>query len=697
MTNAGFYRVFKTSPTARADFLSTQRDSGTNQLNILDNDLDPDDDVFLIASVTSASHGSIGYTATGSTFLYTPDSGFFGMDSFTYTITNLTGGRATATVSVFVNQTGNQAPSVSHPIVTLPTNIYATTLTATAGASDPDGDAISFVAATTPLWGAVAYASGQLAYSHPSNYFGNDTFDYYLTDGRGGLSRVSVSILEADADGDSMADEWEMLFGLNPLSNDAQGDPDGDGLPNLAEFKLATDPRYADNPLHLDEIATGQAVSEYGRIPLALNSRIPKLPVSLLMNGNIADASFQQGADGGWYFRWDTGYLTNGNYSIATSFQFDPDAQLPTPGRATSLEKTVRVTNEVIFDRINSEFSDIWFIDLTFAYTPAEWRIELYDEDGSGLVYFDGTSTSGKVQGGWDLTAGGGQISFGNILAYVYAAPAGQSLPALGDRAAAKGKRWFTKQIPGGIGDKFVVAWGWDAYGSGFNQRRENLMLDGVINIIGNPGLDDEYLLLPAANIPFGGAFRFDDDTDKQLLKLALKSPEAGNFFWFGHGASDAIQGNAKKATIDAGEIEQLLENKKHRSKPPLYSYNNRHPYRLVILNGCDTYSPDWANAFGFDFSPAGTTNDVLAYIRQGRQPQAFVGWKEAVEVPPNFDSTGHARYATALAYLFSNWMEGYLLEEGLRQYADYLFVLGYKGHRSWSVSGSASLFRSAP
>jgi hypothetical protein len=84
-----------------------------------------------------------------------------------------------------------------------------------AAATDPDGDGVSLVAVTTPRWGTVTNSSGELAYAHPSKYFGLDTFDYFLTDGRGGLTRVRTLMLQADGDQDGMADEWEALFGLD--------------------------------------------------------------------------------------------------------------------------------------------------------------------------------------------------------------------------------------------------------------------------------------------------------------------------------------------------------------------------------------------------------------------------------------------------------------------------------------------------
>jgi hypothetical protein len=40
----------------------------------------------------------------------------------------------------------------------------------------------------------------------------------------------------ADTDGDGMPDGWEVAHGLNPLVNDANGDRDGDGVTNLQEY-----------------------------------------------------------------------------------------------------------------------------------------------------------------------------------------------------------------------------------------------------------------------------------------------------------------------------------------------------------------------------------------------------------------------------------------------------------------------------
>lgn len=58
------------------------------------------------------------------------------------------------------------------------------------------------------------------------------------------LTAYDCSLL--DSDGDGMPDFWEEQQGLDPLTDDADGDPDGDGLTNLQEFKYGTDPLEAD-------------------------------------------------------------------------------------------------------------------------------------------------------------------------------------------------------------------------------------------------------------------------------------------------------------------------------------------------------------------------------------------------------------------------------------------------------------------
>ncbi|MDD5555920.1 MAG: S8 family serine peptidase [bacterium] len=68
-------------------------------------------------------------------------------------------------------------------------------------------------------------------------------WDQYMGWGRIDASRA-LQALDEDADG--MPDAWEAYYGLDPYSDDTAGDLDGDGLTNLEEYLLGTNPADPD-------------------------------------------------------------------------------------------------------------------------------------------------------------------------------------------------------------------------------------------------------------------------------------------------------------------------------------------------------------------------------------------------------------------------------------------------------------------
>ena len=72
-------------------------------IDVLDNDSDVDGDTLTVVSVTQGTHGSV--INNGGDVTYTPDAGFTGTDSFSYTISDGHGGTDTATVTVTVVKT----------------------------------------------------------------------------------------------------------------------------------------------------------------------------------------------------------------------------------------------------------------------------------------------------------------------------------------------------------------------------------------------------------------------------------------------------------------------------------------------------------------------------------------------------------------------------------------------------------------
>ncbi|MEO0948170.1 MAG: Ig-like domain-containing protein, partial [Cyanobacteria bacterium J06641_5] len=90
-----------TPPVAVDDSATTDEDVAVI-IDVLANDSDPDpEDVLSIDTVTEGANGTVTINDDG-TLTYTPDTGFSGTDSFTYTISDAEGATSTATVSVTV-------------------------------------------------------------------------------------------------------------------------------------------------------------------------------------------------------------------------------------------------------------------------------------------------------------------------------------------------------------------------------------------------------------------------------------------------------------------------------------------------------------------------------------------------------------------------------------------------------------------
>ena len=94
--------VLGNRPQATDDAFTVAQDSSGNLLDVLDNDQVSSVGSISISGVSSTDLGaSVQILQNGSTLSYTPPAGAFGIDSFTYTVSDGTsGGSSSATVTV---------------------------------------------------------------------------------------------------------------------------------------------------------------------------------------------------------------------------------------------------------------------------------------------------------------------------------------------------------------------------------------------------------------------------------------------------------------------------------------------------------------------------------------------------------------------------------------------------------------------
>ena len=219
------------APTALADSATTSEDIAIN-IDVLSNDDDADGDTLTVDTVTQPANGSVVVNAD-KTVNYTPASDFNGSDSFDYTVTDGQGDTDTATVTVSVTAV-NDAPAAVADSASTDEDI-AVTINVLGNDDDADGDTLAVDSVTQPGNGSVVInADETVAYTPASNFNGDDSFDYTVTDGQGDTdtATVTVSVTAVNdapaAVADSASTDEDIAVTINVLGND--DDPDGDTL-----------------------------------------------------------------------------------------------------------------------------------------------------------------------------------------------------------------------------------------------------------------------------------------------------------------------------------------------------------------------------------------------------------------------------------------------------------------------------------
>ncbi|MEZ4709298.1 MAG: tandem-95 repeat protein [Caldilineaceae bacterium] len=171
------------------DLAQTNEDTAVT-VDVLANDSDPDGDPLQIEAVTAPTNGNA--EIVNNMVVYTPNTNFNGVDSFTYTANDGNGGTDTATVDITITSVNDAPVAVDDSATT--DQETAVTIDVLANDSDVDGDILTVASVTQPANGAVVSNGSDVTYTPDASFSGSDSFTYTVSDGNGGTATATVTV-----------------------------------------------------------------------------------------------------------------------------------------------------------------------------------------------------------------------------------------------------------------------------------------------------------------------------------------------------------------------------------------------------------------------------------------------------------------------------------------------------------------------
>lgn len=198
-----------------ADDLTIALDEDTpTDITLLGSDPDSDDLVYAIA--TNPSQGIV--LGSGPVVTYHPLLDSNGIDAFTYVVADPSGATDIGVVSLTINAVNDSCAAADDAATTAEDNPVA--IDVLANDTDADGDALAVASTTQGAHGSVSIGDGGiLTYTPDSDYNGEDSFIYVVTDGHGGSGTGQVAVTinpvndppTADAGADKSANEGSVV------------------------------------------------------------------------------------------------------------------------------------------------------------------------------------------------------------------------------------------------------------------------------------------------------------------------------------------------------------------------------------------------------------------------------------------------------------------------------------------------------
>ncbi|HMJ78488.1 MAG TPA: Ig-like domain-containing protein, partial [Iamia sp.] len=234
--------VHNSAPTATADAYDTAYETplSVEAPGVLGNDADADDDTLTATLVEDVEHGTLALEPDGS-LVYTPDDGFSGDDTFTYTASDGALATAATTVTITVDPKPNGAPEALADAYETPfeTAYVAEAPGVLGNDTDEDDDPLTATLGDDVGHGTLSLdTDGSFTYTPADGFSGEDSFTYTAGDGELSSAPVTVTVTvgpDPNAAPAAVPDAYGVLFDSvfaaavpGVLGNDT--DADGDTL-----------------------------------------------------------------------------------------------------------------------------------------------------------------------------------------------------------------------------------------------------------------------------------------------------------------------------------------------------------------------------------------------------------------------------------------------------------------------------------
>ena len=166
---------------------------------LLANDTDPNSDPLSVTGVSGGVNGTASFNTQTRNVTFTPTTGFNGTGTFTYSISDGRGGTASANVSVAVGNTTNQPPTATNDSgfsTAQNTPIVIPAASLLANDTDPNGDPLSITGVSGGVNGTATFnaQNNAVTFTPTTGFTGNASFNYAISDGRGGTAGAAVSL-----------------------------------------------------------------------------------------------------------------------------------------------------------------------------------------------------------------------------------------------------------------------------------------------------------------------------------------------------------------------------------------------------------------------------------------------------------------------------------------------------------------------